>query len=448
MALVYCRHLLPSVSAFHNQSAMRPPLVSSRSSAAFSFRSVTITLLALFGMLPVAASAAPQQLTCTPTMLRFASIMIGQSETLPVTLTNTGSTSVTLSAVNSGLAQFVVSGLNLPMSLGAGKSVTFNVAFTPTTMGWLGEAITTTSSVSAKSFCTGASGTGVTSQYLTPSPASLGFGSVAVGTSATLPITVTNSGTYFIELSQEQTVGAGFTVSGLNLPVFLAPKQSLTFNVVFAPQSVGSISGDVNLTSTGLAIPLTGTGTSTGQLTMTPTALSYGNVDVGTTATQAVTVSATGTTVTISSAASNNAQFALQGVSFPVTIPAGQSASFNVGFTPKTNGTQSGSLSFTTSAPNSPSIESASGVGITPTYNVGLSWNASNSQNVSGYNVYRAVYASACGSFSKINSTLNTGTTYTDGTVASGVTYCYATTAVNSNNEESAYSNQAQVGIP
>jgi len=283
---------------------------------------------------------------------------------------------------------------------------------------------------------------------LTPSPASLSFGNVSVGSTSTLPMTLTNSGTYYIELTQEQTSGSGFSVSGLSLPMFLAPKQSVKFNVVFAPQLAGAVTGDVDLTSTGLSIPLTGTGTSTGQLTMSPSALSYGNVDIGQTGTQTVTMNATGASVTINSASSNNAEFALDGASFPITIPAGQSASFNVGFTPKNTGTQSGTLTFSSTAPNSPEVESASGVGVQPTYSVGLSWNASDSQNVTGYNIYRAVYANSCGAYAKLNSILNPGTSYADAAVTPGVTYCYATTAVNSSNQESTYSNQAQIAIP
>jgi len=429
---------------------MRPPLVSSQSSAVSSFQSLTISLLIIFTLLPISAGAATLPLTCSTTTLRFGSIMIGQSETLPVTLTNPGSTNVTVSAVNSNLAAFSVSNLNLPLTLEPGKSITFDVAFTPTMVGLQGESITVTSTLSAKLFCTAALGTGVTGQYLTSSPTSLGFGNVSVGTTSTLPMVLTNTGPYFIELSQEQITGAGFTVTGLSLPVFLAPKQSLGFNVLFAPQAAGAVTGVVDLTSTGLTIPLTGTGmgASTGGLTITPAALSYGNVDVGSTGTQTMTMSATGASVTISSASSSNSQFALQGASFPVTIAAGQSASFTVGFTPKGTGTLSGSLSFSTSAPNTPSVESASGVGVLSQYSVGLAWSASTSQNISGYNVYRAAYANACGGFSKVNSTLNAGTAYTDTTVTAGTTYCYATTAVNSSNEESAYSNQAQVAIP
>ena len=49
----------------------------------------------------------------------------------------------------------------------------------------------------------------------------------------------------------------------------------------------------------------------------------------------------------------------------------------------------------------------------------------------------------------KINSALDTSTLYTDSVVVDGTSYCYATTAVNSSNEESGYSNIASnVQIP
>jgi hypothetical protein len=44
---------------------------------------------------------------------------------------------------------------------------------------------------------------------------------------------------------------------------------------------------------------------------------------------------------------------------------------------------------------------------------------------------------------------LNTTTLYTDSVVTDGTSYCYATTAVNSSNQESGYSNIASnVQIP
>jgi fibronectin type 3 domain-containing protein len=86
---------------------------------------------------------------------------------------------------------------------------------------------------------------------------------------------------------------------------------------------------------------------------------------------------------------------------------------------------------------------------LAPTHTVNLSWNASTSSNVAGYNVYRAVFQTSCSSYSKINSVLNTSTLYTDASVSNGTSYCYASTAVNTSNEESGYSNiVSNVQIP
>jgi fibronectin type 3 domain-containing protein len=114
-----------------------------------------------------------------------------------------------------------------------------------------------------------------------------------------------------------------------------------------------------------------------------------------------------------------------------------------VKFSPQTTGAVTAALTFTSNARSSTTVETLTGTGTTtaPVHSVNLSWSASTSSNVSGYNIYRAAYASACGSFSKINSLLNTGTLYTDSAVVDGAMYCYATTAINTSNEESGYSN-------
>ncbi len=78
-----------------------------------------------------------------------------------------------------------------------------------------------------------------------------------------------------------------------------------------------------------------------------------------------------------------------------------------------------------------------------------LTWNASTSSGVTGYNIYRAVYATSCGSYSKINLILVTTTAYADASVVDGTSYCYAATAVNASSQESGYSNIASnVQIP
>jgi bacillopeptidase F len=81
-----------------------------------------------------------------------------------------------------------------------------------------------------------------------------------------------------------------------------------------------------------------------------------------------------------------------------------------------------------------------------PVYSVSLSWTASTSPNISGYNVYRRT--GTTGSYAKINSSLDALTSYSDSNVADGQTYYYETTAVNSSGVESAASAAVQAVIP
>jgi hypothetical protein len=78
---------------------------------------------------------------------------------------------------------------------------------------------------------------------------------------------------------------------------------------------------------------------------------------------------------------------------------------------------------------------------------VGLSWTASSSSNVAGYNVYRA--ATAAGPFTKMNASLVAGTTCTDSTAQPGQTYYYVLTAVDGSSNESPFSvSPAQSVLP
>jgi hypothetical protein len=394
-----------------------------------------IQLTFLTAMLPLRAYASAQQLTCTPCSVHFGSVPIGQTETAVVILANSGSTSVTVSSASLGSGEFSLSNLNLPVVLAAGQSVPVNVTFTPTTKGWTGEQGTFTSNASNPRLRFQAAGSGVRSNSVVASPASVWFGQVAVGMSSALPVVLANSRAGSVTITAFQMTGTGFSVSGPTLPVTLTTGQSMTLNVTYAPLSAGTSLGSVFISGANLGVPLTGTGTTSlaGQLTISPASINFGDVTVGNTGIQPITMSAATASVTVSSDASSNSQFVLDGASFPFTIPAGQSVSFNVAFTPSNSGTVSGSLSFTSNASNSQTNESLTGIGTAPVYNVDLYWNASS--DVVGYNVYRSTSASS--GFAKINSAVDPNTAYTDSSVNSGTTYYYEATSVNSAGQES-----------
>ena len=83
---------------------------------------------------------------------------------------------------------------------------------------------------------------------LVPSSTSLSFGSVAIGSSSTQSLTLTNSATGPITITQTVASGGGFTVKAPPLPLTLAEGQSATFTTRFAPKAIGSASGSLLIT--------------------------------------------------------------------------------------------------------------------------------------------------------------------------------------------------------
>jgi hypothetical protein len=287
---------------------------------------------------------------------------------------------------------------------------------------------------------------------ITISPPSANFGNVVVGTTNTQTISVTNSGTANLTVSQANISGAGFTMSGITVPLTLSPGQRTTFNIAFSPTSTGNFTGSLSLTSnapnSSITIALGGTGVApTFQLAASPTSLNFGNVAVGSSSTQVVSLSNTGNSnVTISQVSVSGSGFSASGLTPPLTLAPGQTTSVNVIFAPAASGTVTGNLSVTSNATNSPATVALSATGFVPlAHSVTLGWTASTS-TVLGYNVYRGTQSG--GPYTKLNSSLVPGTTYTDSTVQSGQTYFYVATAVDSNNVESVYSNQASAVIP
>ena len=321
---------------------MRLPQSSNRPLSVF-FAS-TVILAALTAVPLLGARQVPNQLVCSPSNVRFGTVVVGQSENQEMVLTNNGESSATVSAISVGSSEFSISGISLPATLSAGQSVAVTVAFSPESIGSASTKITITSNAQNPSLQVGILGSGVKSQDLSATPSSLSFGQVSVGSSATSSVVVSNPHSWSETITALQMIGTGFSVSGPNMPVTLASGQSITLSVSFSPQAAGADAASVFVSGDGLDIPLSGTGTAVGQLSVTPGSLGFGNVDVGTSTTQPSTMTASGGSVTVSSASSSNSQFSISGVSLPVTIGAGQSVSFDVVFAPTKTGSDSATI--------------------------------------------------------------------------------------------------------
>src|SRR5882672_11955144 len=122
--------------------------------------------------------------------------------------------------------------------------------------------------------CTGLTGAGTpaanansttaSSGNLAASATSISFGNVNTGTSTAQTLTLTNTGTATVTISQATITGSGFSVVGGMSSVSIGAGQNHGFQVQFAPQTAGNVSGSMAITSDAanspLAVSLSGTG--------------------------------------------------------------------------------------------------------------------------------------------------------------------------------------------
>ncbi|MGH7869487.1 MAG: choice-of-anchor D domain-containing protein, partial [Candidatus Dormibacteraceae bacterium] len=330
----------------------------------------------------------------------------------------------------------------------------FNAIFAPKVTGKVNGSISMLSNGWSSPLIVVLSGTGVgrTTLLLSLSPTSTNFGNVKVGNKSTSPVELINTGTGSVTITQAIRTGNAFSISGLSLPLTIPAGKNRYFNVTFAPTGTGVFKGNVSIVSNAQNSPanepLSGTGVrgTTLLLSLRPASTNFGNVVINTPSTLPVEIINTGTgSVTITQAIRTGTAFSISGLSLPLTIPAGKNSSFSVTFEPTTTGAFNGNVSVVSNAQNSPANEPLSGTGINDPY-VALSWNASTSKNIVGYNMYRGTHPN--GPFNKINTSLITVTSYQDNTVYPGDAYYYMATAVNSQGVESPDSNEAEAIVP
>jgi hypothetical protein len=329
-----------------------------------------------------------------------------------------------------------------------GEALTLTVKYSPTSTKASSGDI---SLVSAQGGITGVTVSGTVSQSaLTLSPGSINFGSAVTGVANTQTVQISNPGTVPVTITAANISGAGFSASGLPLPMTLSAGKATTFSVQFDPKSAGAATGSLSLVSDASnppsAIALSGAGVAAGlSLAVNPSNVSFGNVNVGSTASRSVTITNTGNSnVAIFSEALTGANLSLSGGS-PVTLSPSQSISLTVQYSPTTARPASGTLAIVSNANGSPAAVAVSGNGVAQTqHTVVLSWNASTS--ASGYNIYRS--ATSGTGYARVNSGPDGVLNYSDTSVQNGQTYYYVTTAVDASGQESGYSSEVSVVIP
>lgn len=112
---------------------------------------------------------------------------------------------------------------------------------------------------------TGCAGEGSRLQSgLTVNPSIVATANVAIGNSKTQVVTLTNITNATLTINRAALIGNGFKAVGLPLPLSLPSGQSFSFDLQFAPASIGNITGTLSLVNDGpqspFKVPLFGSG--------------------------------------------------------------------------------------------------------------------------------------------------------------------------------------------
>jgi hypothetical protein len=397
-------------------------------------------------------TATQATMTVNPSPVAFNNINVGSNSTQTVTLTNTGNATLNITAATISGTGYTMN-LTAPRSVNAGANTQFTVTFAPTASGSSSGSVHITSNAAGSPATISLSGTGMQAQ-VAASPTSASFSNVVVGNSNSQPITLRNNGNMMLSFSNIVVAGNGMSISGLTTSTTIAAGGNMTFNAAFTPVSTGTINGSITLTTNGTPSPMTvslsGTGVAaTRTLTANPTSLSFGTVTVNSSTSQTSTLTNTGNAnVTVSGLTTTGAGFSASGVSNGSILTPGQTATLTVTFAPTAAGGVSGAgVSVASNATGSPTTIALSGTGqATSLHTVLLTWDASVTAGVSGYNVYRAGSSGGYGT-TPLNSTPIPTLTFTDTAVVSGQSYFYVVTAVDAG-QASSDSNEVSVSIP
>jgi HYDIN/CFA65/VesB family protein len=259
----------------------------------------------------------------------------------------------------------------MPGNYGCTMSVTFN----PTTAGAQTGSLTVAIPGVSKTSSIPLTGTAYTPPAIGVAN-SLSFGGVPSGTSSTLPLSISDTG------SQDLTI-SGLAISGTNAADFtVASGQCATINagtscnvnISFRPSVAGNRSAVLTVTGNAANSPQTITLTGTGQasaVSLSPASLDFGSQNQGSTSapTQATLTNSGNESLTITSITSSG-DFS-QTNNCGTTLAASASCQIAVVFTPSTVGSESGTLSIVDNAAASPQAIPLTGTGTAPPVSIG-----------------------------------------------------------------------------
>ncbi|HET6930537.1 MAG TPA: choice-of-anchor D domain-containing protein [Candidatus Acidoferrum sp.] len=231
------------------------PLTTGASGGRIVFGSDATNSLVYF---PLSGTGVAGTLSITPGAANLGNVPVGTTNSQTEQLKNTGSVPMTISgATLSGGSQFKLCNWSYPVTLGAGQTANCTFSFSATTVGSATGSVVFSASpggnVTVPMTATGVSDT----RTISAVPATLSFGSVAIGKTETLPVKIENTGNSSITVSGISVSATDIKTSGGVSGATIAAGQTATLDVTFTPTKTETLSGSVKLTSSATNSPTT-----------------------------------------------------------------------------------------------------------------------------------------------------------------------------------------------
>ena len=304
-------------------------------------------------------------MTVSPTTLIFSGQPL-QTVSSPktVTVTNTGTTSLTVS--NISISGDFLETDNCGNAIAANGTCQISVTFDPSASGTRTGTLTVAGNITGGQETVSLSGTGTTQTAIVLLPNSVNFGDQQVATvSAAQQVTISNTSTATIALTSESVTGP-FAIQTNTCASSLATNAGCTLAVVFQPTVAGPASGALTVVSTQgtESIGLSGIGESPATDTVSPSSLAFAATTENTlSAPQTITLTNTGGVPLTGIQVLTTGDF--QVIDGCVASLNAQSAcTITVRYSPHATGPETGSVSITDSVGSQ--LVSLSGVGMAP----------------------------------------------------------------------------------
>ena len=239
------------------------------STAAIGTSTVTITgtsgTITATTTISLTVTGSAPTVTVSPTSLAFGTIVVGStSNAKPVTLTNTGTTTLNISSITTS-GDFGLSTSPKPCgsTLAAGKNCRITVTFTPTVLGARTGTLTINDNAVGSPQTVALSGTGGVQVKLTPVSGT--FPGTKVGSSSVAKVfTLSNLQSVALTGISASTTG-DFSISATTCSASLAAKSKCTISATFTPTKTGTRTGTLSVSDSAIGSPQTAALTGTGK---------------------------------------------------------------------------------------------------------------------------------------------------------------------------------------